>query len=66
MDPMFLIIAAVVVAVIAFAALINRYRRCPSDKILVIYGSKSNKSSAKCVCMAVVPSYGLSSRTMLT
>jgi flotillin len=49
MDPMFLIIAAVVVAVIAFAALINRYRRCPSDKILVIYGSKSNKSSAKCV-----------------
>ena len=29
-------------------AIINRYRRCPSDKILVIYGSKG-KSSAKCI-----------------
>lgn len=46
---MFLIVAAVVVAVILLVSIINRYRRCPSDKILVIYGSKSNKSSAKCV-----------------
>jgi flotillin len=29
--------------------LINRYRRCPSDKILVIYGGRKSKSSAKCV-----------------
>lgn len=28
--------------------IINRYRRCPSDKILVIYGSKG-KTSAKCI-----------------
>jgi flotillin len=49
MDSMYLIVAAVIVAVILLVSIINRYRRCPSDKILVIYGSKSNKSSAKCV-----------------
>lgn len=30
-------------------AIVNRYRRCPSDKILVIYGSSMSKGSAKCV-----------------
>lgn len=35
-------------AFIMIVAIINRYRRCPSDKILVIYGSKG-KSSAKCI-----------------
>lgn len=35
--------------VLLFISIVNRYRRCPSDKILVIYGSKSNKSSARCV-----------------
>jgi len=43
------IIAAVVVVVVLLTALINRYRRCPSDKILVIYGTSSNNKSAKCV-----------------
>lgn len=42
-------IALAVVIFIMIMAIINRYRRCPSDKILVIYGSKSSKSSAKCV-----------------
>ena len=46
---MYLIIAAVVVVIFLFISIINRYRRCPSDKILVIYGSKSNKSSARCI-----------------
>lgn len=46
---MSVVIAAIVVAVVLFAALINRYRRCPSDKILVIYGSSGSKKSAKCV-----------------
>ena len=46
---MTVIVAAVVVVVVLFAALINRYRRCPSDKILVIYGSSGSKKSAKCV-----------------
>ena len=39
---------AIVVAVVILAALLNRYRRCPSDKILVVYGS-TGKGSAKCV-----------------
>ena len=42
----------IVLAVVAFflvVALINRWRRCPSDKILVIYGSSGAKGSAKCV-----------------
>ena len=49
MSPSFLIVVAVVVAVLLVMALLNRYRRCPSDKILVIYGSKSSNKSAKCV-----------------
>lgn len=49
MNEMTVIVAAVIVVVVLFAALINRYRRCPSDKILVIYGSSSSKKSAKCV-----------------
>ncbi len=38
----------VVVAVVLVSALLKRYRRCPSDKILVVYGS-TGKGSAKCV-----------------
>ena len=49
MDTMHLIIIAVLVGVVTIIAIVNRYRRCPSDKILVIYGNRSNKSSAKCV-----------------
>ena len=44
----YLIVAVVVVGGILVMAIINRYRRCPSDKILVIYGTTGNKS-AKCV-----------------
>lgn len=46
---MYLIAAAVVVAIVMLAAIINRYRRCPSDKILVVYGTTGNRGSAKCV-----------------
>ena len=50
MEGMPVIVVAVVVFVVLFAAIVNRYRRCPSDKILVIYGGSSgNKKSAKCV-----------------
>ena len=52
LDPVFGIIISI--AAILFIALIfflTRYRRCPSDKILVIYGQGVGKSgeSAKCV-----------------
>ncbi|MCM1312744.1 MAG: SPFH domain-containing protein [Bacteroides sp.] len=49
MESMYLIVVAAVVAIALFVSIVNRYRRCPSDKILVIYGSKSSKSSARCV-----------------
>ncbi len=41
-------IILVVVTVVLVAALLKRYRRCPSDKVLVVYGS-TGKGSAKCV-----------------
>ncbi len=44
----YLIFAVVIVGGVLVMAIINRYRRCPSDKILVIYGTTGNKS-AKCV-----------------
>lgn len=43
-----LIIVAVVILFVTFLALISRYKRCPSDKILVIYG-KTGGTSAKCI-----------------
>ena len=44
----YLPLIALVVIVVLFSALLKRYRRCPSDKILVVYGS-TGKGSAKCV-----------------
>ncbi|WP_407929688.1 flotillin family protein [Kaistella sp. 97-N-M2] len=43
-----LILVAVFVFFVTFLALISRYKRCPSDKILVIYG-RTGGSSAKCI-----------------
>lgn len=43
-----IIVVAVVVFFVTVSALISRYKRCPSDKILVIYG-KTGGASAKCV-----------------
>ncbi len=48
MDVTTLPIIFIVVVVVIVAALLKRYRRCPSDKILVVYGS-TGKGSAKCV-----------------
>ena len=49
MDPFYFIVIGVVVLVFLFMAIINRYRRCPSDKILGIYGNRGSNKSAKCV-----------------
>ena len=49
MDPFFFGVVGIIVLVFLFLALINRYRRCPSDKVLVIYGSMRSAKSAKCV-----------------
>ena len=48
MGSMFIIIATVIVVFVTISALISRYKRCPSDKILVIYG-RTGGTSAKCV-----------------
>lgn len=48
-DPIYLIIVSVVVFVMLVMAILNRYRRCPSDKILVVYGTTGDRGSAKCV-----------------
>lgn len=42
------VIVAVVVLCVLIAALASRYKRCPSDKILVVYG-KTGGASAKCI-----------------
>lgn len=46
---MYLIIIAAGVSMILLMGLLNRYRRCPSDKILVVYGTSGSNKSAKCV-----------------
>ncbi len=48
MTPITIIIVAAVVLFVTISALVSRYKRCPSDKILVIYG-KTGGTSAKCV-----------------
>ena len=40
----------------------SRYRRCPSDKILVIYGRQEVTADRRNVSMVVLPSFGLFSR----
>ena len=47
-DPSLLPLILILVVIVIVAALLKRYRRCPSDKILVVYGS-TGKGSAKCV-----------------
>ena len=48
MNPLILIGIAVVVIFITISALISRYKRCPSDKILVVYG-RTGGATAKCI-----------------
>ena len=43
------LIILVVVGIFLFISIINRYRRCPSDKVLVVYGTTGHKGSAKCI-----------------
>ena len=43
-----IVVVAVVVTFILISVLVSRYKRCPSDKILVIYG-KTGGTSAKCL-----------------
>ena len=54
MEKLYLILIIVAVLFVTLAAILKRYRRCPSDKILVIYGktgrnSTGSISSARCI-----------------
>lgn len=48
MTPLLIIAVATIVFFVTVSALISRYKRCPSDKILVIYG-RTGGTSAKCI-----------------
>ena len=45
----YLIGAVVFIVVDFFFSMIRRYKRCPSDRILVVYGKTGGGKSAKCV-----------------
>jgi flotillin len=40
---------AVVVLVVLFISVLSRYKRCPSDKVLVIYGKVAKGQTAHCI-----------------
>ena len=46
---LYLILIIVGVLFVTFTAILARYKRCPSDKVLVIYGKTGRDSSAKCI-----------------
>jgi len=45
----YLVIAIVLILVVFLFSMLKRYKRCPSDKILVVYGKTGGEGSAKCV-----------------
>jgi flotillin len=45
----FLIGAVVFILVVFVFSMLRRYKRCPSDKILVVYGKTTGGKSAKCI-----------------
>ncbi|MFK7755741.1 MAG: flotillin family protein [Flavobacteriales bacterium] len=47
--PVIIIAAVVLILFVFLFALFRRYKRCPSDKILVVYGKTGGDQSAKCV-----------------
>lgn len=54
MDQLIIIVVFAVVVFVSFAAILSRYKRCPSDKILVVYGrtgknKQGDSNSAKCI-----------------
>lgn len=51
---LYLIVGVAAVLFVTFAAILSRYKRCPSDKILVVYGrtgknKEGNTNSARCI-----------------
>jgi len=40
---------AILAIIVVFVTLVKRYKRCPSDRILVVYGKVGGGESAKCI-----------------
>ena len=49
MYPLMTVSVAVIILFILLVSVLSRYKRCPSDKILVIYGKVAKGQTAKCV-----------------
>ncbi|GGG93931.1 hypothetical protein GCM10011416_08980 [Polaribacter pacificus] len=47
--PLPTIVVAVLSIIVIFVTLVKRYKRCPSDRILVVYGKVGGGESAKCI-----------------
>ncbi|WP_456376300.1 flotillin family protein [Lutibacter sp.] len=45
----YLVGAVIFILVVFFFSMIRRYKRCPSDRILVVYGKTGGGKSAKCI-----------------
>ncbi len=45
----FLVVAVVLILVVFLFSMFRRYKRCPSDRILVVFGKTGGDTSAKCV-----------------
>ena len=43
------VISAILFVFVFFIVLVRRYKRCPSDRILVVYGKVAGGQSAKCI-----------------
>ena len=48
-NGIYLVAAVVLIFVVFLFSMFRRYKRCPSDKILVVYGKTGGEGSAKCV-----------------
>jgi len=48
MNPIIIVVVFAIVLFVTILALISRFKRCPSDKILVVYG-RTGGTSARCI-----------------
>ena len=44
-----LIVAAVLILIAVFAFVANQYKRCPSNKIIVVYGKGTGNATSRCI-----------------
>ncbi|WP_024772883.1 MULTISPECIES: flotillin family protein [Aquimarina] len=45
----YLVAAVILIFVVFMFSMFRRYKRCPSDKVLVVYGKTGGESSSKCI-----------------